>query len=182
MELTNEARQWLIAWARRSIAGALAREDEASPGELPPGTELPRGCFVSLHRRDGSLRGCIGTFSADESLWKNVREMAVAAATRDPRFSQISPEELEGCLLEISVLSPRREAEASEVEVGKHGINVTMGTRRGVLLPQVAVAQNWDREAFLDHTCIKAGLPGDAWRGGSVTIELFTADVFEEER
>ena len=149
---------------------------------MPEAARVPSGCFVSLHETSGRLRGCIGTFSADEPLWQNVRDMGIAAATRDPRFPSLKAGELADCVVEISVLSPSRVASADEVEVGVHGVTVRKGTRRGVLLPQVAVSQGWDRETFLDHTCLKAGLGADDWRDGSVEIAVFSAEVFDEER
>ena len=178
-ELTTETRTWLLDFARQTIAHAVA-------GGQEPGTDVPQqaselgGCFVSLHKRDGALRGCIGTFAETQPLWQAVREMAVAAATRDPRFSAVTAEELEDCLIEISALTPCQPATAESVEVGRHGVCVARGFNRGVLLPQVASDYGWDRETFLDQTCMKARLPADAWRDGSVEIETFTAEVFSE--
>jgi AmmeMemoRadiSam system protein A len=106
--------------------------------------------------------------------------MAVAAATRDPRFAPVEVEELEAVVLEISVLSPRRAASPNEVRVGEHGLWVQRGAYRGVLLPQVATTYGWDAETFLEQTCIKAGLAADAWRDGSVQLSVFTAEVFSE--
>lgn len=180
-ELSPKTRRWLIDWARQCIRSDLdGRAPEDAPEDTPEAARAPSGCFVSLHGTTGSLRGCIGTFSADEPLWQNVRDMGIAAATRDPRFPALKPSELADCVLEISVLSPSRIASADEVEVGVHGVTVSKGGRRGVLLPQVAVSHGWDRETFLDHTCLKAGLNADEWRDGSVEIAVFCAEVFEE--
>ncbi len=178
--LAEEARLWLLDLARLTIAhvvGAAAARPE--PRVVPPEAAELRGCFVSLHRVSGELRGCIGTFEP-QPLWEAVREMAVAAATRDPRFSALTAPELEACVIEISALTPPSLARPEDVLPGTHGVVVQRGNRRGVLLPQVAVEYGWDRETFLDHTCAKAGLPRAAWRDGSVIIEVFTADVFSE--
>src|SRR5688500_6044835 len=138
MTLGANPRAWLLDWARRSIARHLAGGGAKEPQDAPEGSRVPRSCLGSRHGGGGHPPGCIGTFSADEPLWRNVHDMAVAAATRDPRFEPVSREELERCRLEISVLSPSRVATAGEVEVGHHGVTVRRGRYRGVLLPQVA--------------------------------------------
>jgi len=107
--------------------------------------------------------------------------MAVAAATEDGRFEPVRPEELPGLTIEISALGPMRPIRAEEVEVGRHGLLISRGRRRGVLLPQVPLEYGWDRQAFLEHTCWKAGLPADAWRDPSAELLGFTATVFAEE-
>ncbi|MBI3178988.1 MAG: AmmeMemoRadiSam system protein A [Deltaproteobacteria bacterium] len=178
--LAEDARMWLLDLARLAIAHVVGVSDAMpQPGAVPLGAADPRGCFVSLHRISGELRGCIGTFEL-RPLWEAVREMAVAAAIRDPRFTALTAAELAACVIEISALTRPSAARAEEVRPGMHGLMVQRGLYRGVLLPQVAVEYGWDRETFLDHTCIKAGLPAAAWRDGSVTIEVFTAEVFSE--
>lgn len=168
----------LLAAARNAIAAHLGVAPETvDPAEKDPALGVPAGAFVSLHRR-GDLRGCIGTFAADKAVVDTVREMAVAAATRDPRFSPLDPSELDDLEIEISVLSPARRARADEVTVGRHGLLVSRDGRRGVLLPQVATDQGWTAEEFLAHTCKKAGLSADAWRDPRTVIEVFEADVF----
>ena len=128
------------------------------------------------------LRGCIGSFTGSGPLVDTVREMAVSASTRDPRFPPLSEAELGEVDLEISVLSPLRPvSDPNEIEVGRHGIFITRGFHSGVLLPQVASEYGWDRETFLEHTCAKAGLPADAWRDADTRIEVFEAQVFGEK-
>ncbi len=179
--LSQAARTWLLAWARTTMAAALAEQGDCEPAmPLPEGVEVGRGCFVTLHTRKGSLRGCIGTFSEREPLWMAVREMAIAAATRDPRFRPVTPDELSQCVVEISALTQAQPITPEAIVVGTHGLLVGRGARRGVLLPQVASEHGWDAETFLDQTCLKAGLPPAAWRDGSVTIEAFSAEVFGE--
>jgi uncharacterized protein len=178
--LSEATRRWLLDLARGSIASHLAGGAAPAPAELPEGATLARGCFVSLHTKSGDLRGCIGSFAADGPLWRSVRDMAIAAASRDPRFPPMHAGELEACDIEISVLSELTRATPEQVLVGTHGLCVARGFRRGVLLPQVAVEYGWDRDTFLEHTCIKAGLPGAAWRDRETTIEVFSAEIFGE--
>lgn len=139
------------------------------------------GAFVTLEKK-GDLRGCIGHMAADKPLSLTVQEMAIQAATGDPRFPAVSVTELPEIEIEISVLSPlRRITDPSEIQVGEHGLIVSQGWYRGVLLPQVAVREGWDREKFLGYTCLKAGLPFECWKSGRVQIEVFSAEVFGEK-
>jgi AmmeMemoRadiSam system protein A len=166
------------------IARATLRE-YLTTGFMPPGAPHrksllePRGAFVTIHT-GGELRGCIGRVDADTPLYLAVEQLAVSAATRDPRFEPLRAEELAETRVEISVLSPLRAGTAEEVQIGKHGLVITKGVRRGLLLPQVAVEHKLDRQQFLDETCAKAGLPSGAWNEPGTTLELFTADVFRE--
>lgn len=139
------------------------------------------GAFVTLHHQ-GRLRGCIGNILGRGPLFKTVRDMAVAAASEDPRFPVVTPEELSGIKIEVSVLSrPRRIATPNEVVLGKHGVIVSRGGRKGVFLPQVAVETGWNLERFLSELCVqKAGLSADAWQDSATSLEVFTADVFGE--
>jgi len=137
-----------------------------------------RGAFVSLFRR-GELRGCIGRFEPEGALSRTVAAMAVAAASEDPRFPPVSPEEVDDLSIRISVLEPRRPLrDVSELRVGEHGLLVKRGWHRGALLPVVAVERGWDGPTFLRHACLKAGLPPDAWRDPETVLEVFGADEF----
>ena len=179
--LTFEARTWLLRLARTSIQTHLEERRFLEPNAHPRGVKAHRGCFVTLHLATGALRGCIGTFSSEEALWKNVHQMAIASATRDPRFEPLALKELSLCQLEISALTAPKTASAQDIEVGVHGLCITRGFRRGVLLPQVPLQHGWDRERFLEQTCMKAGLSPTAWKDSEVGIETFTAEVFSEE-
>ncbi|MEN6561593.1 MAG: AmmeMemoRadiSam system protein A [Acidobacteriota bacterium] len=137
-----------------------------------------RGAFVTL-TVNGELRGCIGYPLPVKPLDETIIEMAVAAATQDTRFDPLAPAELERLKIEISVLGLPEPADPGRVEVGRHGIIVSKGYHRGLLLPQVPGEYGWDRETFLSHGCLKAGLPPDEWRKGAA-IEVFTAQVFSE--
>lgn len=182
--LDETQQQALLAWAREVLAGLLQQGEAPAidPGRFDPALLEPAGAFVSLHL-DGELKGCIGTFQADAPLVETVREMAIAAATGDPRFRPLAKGELDFVDLEISVLGPRRPVAdpLTEIEVGVHGLAIARGWSRGVLLPQVATEYGWDVEEFLHHVCRKAGLPGDAWGWPETKLELFTAQVFGEK-
>ena len=129
-----------------------------------------------------TLKGCIGSFEAQRSLWETVHEMATAAATRDPRFAPVGARDLGRLDVEISVLSPPRLLrDPADIEIGRHGLEIRRGGARGLLLPQVATDHRLDRETFLSETCRKAGLPPDAWRHPETEIRVFEADVFGEE-
>jgi len=136
--------------------------------------------FVTLKRGD-ELRGCVGVLSATKPLVHTVGEMALSAALSDPRFPPVAASELDDLTIEISVLSPPQPIRPEQIEVGVHGLVVVRGLNRGVLLPQVATENNWDRETFLAHTCLKAGLPEDAWRDPQTSILAFAAQVFGEK-
>ncbi len=140
------------------------------------------GAFVTI-RKHGVLRGCIGNIIGQEPLYETVRDMAVAAASQDPRFTPLTAAELNGIDLEISVLSkPRRVKDASEIQLGKHGVIVSEGGHQGVFLPQVADETGWSKEEFLAQLCSqKAGLPPDAWKDPNTSLYVFTADVFAEK-
>jgi AmmeMemoRadiSam system protein A len=181
MKLTDLERSRLLEIARTSIYGFLREGRAPAVVASEPALQQKAGCFVTLHAGP-ELRGCIGTFRQDLPLCESVRDMAVAAATEDPRFAPVSADELPRLTIEISVLAPRRRiSEISEIELGRHGLWVERGVRRGVLLPQVATEYQWDVETFLGQTCHKAGLPDHAWRDTATSVEIFEAEVFGEE-
>ena len=139
------------------------------------------GAFVSLHLGP-DLRGCIGQIVPDRELFRIVQHCAVGAASEDTRFTPVTPEELDKLTIEISVLTPlHRVRETGEIEIGTHGIYITKGLNRGLLLPQVATEYAWDRETFLKQTCHKAGLSEDAWKDPATVISIFEAQVFAEQ-
>lgn len=177
--LTDHDRLILLQTARESIGARLARRTPCFP---PPTAALnvPCGAFVTLKAR-GELRGCIGHITAAEPLVETVKEVALASAFDDPRFPPLAPEEWSRVRIEISVLSPfERITDVDRIQVGVHGIMIKRGYRSGLLLPQVAPEQGWDRDTFLTHTCYKAGLPCDAWKSPETRIEIFSAIVFHE--
>lgn len=177
-QLSDADRQVLLRLARQALEESV-RYHRLSKVEAPPGVLGDKGgAFVTLMKA-GRLRGCIGYVEALRPLYQTVRECARAAALEDPRFPPVTPDELDSLRLEISVLSPLTEIRPEEIEVGRHGLLISQGCQRGLLLPQVAVEWKWDRERFLAETCWKAGLPKDAWKHGA-RIQAFTANVFSE--
>ena len=175
--LAPESRRELLDLARRAISEF--RERGAIP-DIPVNEDTlghNAAAFVSLHQ-EGRLRGCIGTFDDSQPLFRNVIEMAVAAANEDTRFEPLGPGELRHTALEISVLGPMLPARPTDVVVGTHGLYVVRGRNRGVLLPQVAVQYGWDAPTFLAQACVKAGLPEHAWEQPGTSIQTFTAEVF----
>jgi AmmeMemoRadiSam system protein A len=177
---TEAQREELLRLARTTIAHYL--ETDSIPDYETDDPLLTRnaGVFVTLRER-GELRGCIGHTRADLPLYQTVQQMAVAAATSDPRFPSLTPEGLANVTVEVSLLSPfRRLTDVTQVEVGVHGLMIYKGNQRGILLPQVPVEQGWDREEYLENLCLKAGLPGGCWQEGA-TLYTFTAVVFGEE-
>jgi AmmeMemoRadiSam system protein A len=179
MSPLNDAEQrTLLGLARQAIEAAV-RGVEPPPFDAPEGPLTERaGAFVTLHR-SGRLRGCIGNIESHRPLYQTVRDCARSAALSDPRFEPVTPQEVPELHLEISVLSPLEDARAEDVEVGRHGLMISRGFQRGLLLPQVATQYGWSRERFLEETCLKAGLAPDAWRRGA-RIQVFTAQVFSE--
>ena len=178
--LTDQEQRTLLETARRTISARFSGTLPVLP-EGTPALRTPCGAFVTL-KVHGRLRGCIGHISAAAPLVETVRDVALASAFEDPRFPPLARDELDQVGIEVSVLSPfRRTRDPGEIRVGTHGILVKRGGRSGLLLPQVATEQGWDREKFLVHTCRKAGLPDDAWRDPDTTIEIFSALVFGEQ-
>jgi AmmeMemoRadiSam system protein A len=177
-EFSPEERRLLLQLAHRSILSAFAGQgpDETS---FSPHLSEPRGVFTTLYCR-GSLRGCVGYPSPSAPLYRAVAETARAAAFEDSRFWPVTEAEAPGLEISLSVLSPLFPIRPTEVEVGRHGLVISSGSRRGLLLPQVPIECEWDRETFLEQTCRKAGLPPETWRKGA-TLEAFTAEVFGDD-
>jgi len=174
----------LLRLARQSLQehfGAGGRDDPGRPPLVIPESLLgPRGVFVTLTRR-GELRGCTGYMSGVRPLAQAVIDLAISSAARDSRFEPVAASELDELKIEISVLTPLAPIAAEEVEVGRHGLVVRLDGRSGLLLPQVPLDWGWDRTAFLEGTCRKAGLPRDAWQRPGVELLGFEAQIFEEE-
>lgn len=178
LPLTEAQQKNLLRLARGALESGVRNqrhEEIVTPSDIP---DECCGVFVTL-RHGESLRGCIGHIEALNLLAQTVRECAFAAGLRDPRFHPVTPDELAELRIEISVLSPFFDVTPEQVEVGVHGLLISRGAQRGLLLPQVATHWKWDREQFLNETCRKAGLDEDAWRHGA-RIQAFTAQVFAE--
>nr|WP_320048372.1 AmmeMemoRadiSam system protein A [uncultured Desulfuromonas sp.] len=171
--LLEIARTAIVSHVRNCEVCVVPREERR--------LNLKRGCFVTI-KQDGKLRGCIGNFQSEIPLFKEVSQMAVASASNDPRFYPMSEDDLDHFTLQISVLSPLvKVGSPEEILVGKHGIYLEKSHYRGVLLPQVATENHWDRTTFLNQTCLKAGLPPEAWKDSDTDVYMFKAQVFGEK-
>ncbi len=180
-ELSRDDKIFLLKMTREVIRAECEGTEPDIPENSSPVMQENRGVFVTI-KKDGQLRGCIGYVEAVKSLYQSVKDMAFSAAFRDYRFPPVKAPEVPQLEISISVLSPIFEiSDPSNVEVGKHGLIISRGSQRGLLLPQVPVEWSWDRETFLDQTCVKAGLPKGCWKKEGAKIEAFTADVFSEE-
>ena len=178
MDISVDDRHRLLRLARQTLE-ARVRKSEAPAVEHGGALDWPCGAFVTIHCR-GDLRGCLGRGDVDAPLADTVAHLAAVVSDSDPRFSPVSAGELPDISLEISVLTPEQEVRSiDEIEIGRHGLIIEQGHRRGLLLPQVATEHGWSREVFLEHTCRKASLAPDAWRHGA-RILIFEAQVFGE--
>lgn len=176
--LTEQQRKTLLRIARGAVEAAVNTKPYRAEVD-DPALEKPGAAFVTL-KKQGELRGCIGTIEAHEPLYLNVARMGRASALEDYRFPPVRPAELPDLTIEISIMSkPKRVTDVNEIEVGVHGLIIEQGAHRGLLLPQVPAEWGWSREEFLDHTCRKAGLPTGEWRSGAA-IYSFQAEVFGE--
>jgi AmmeMemoRadiSam system protein A len=178
--LDSEEQRVLLDLARRTIDARLRGLPPPEPRTDSAALREVRGAFVTL-KIDGRLRGCIGHVIGVVQLWRAVRDNAAAAAFEDPRFPPLTADELESARLEISALTPLQVSQPEGVIVGRDGILIERGAARGLLLPQVAVEYDWDRQTFLDQTCRKAGLEAGCWRHPDTVISTFSAQVFGEE-
>lgn len=176
--LTSEEKKELLNLARQAVE-LYVREGKI----INYHTDNPRfweekGAFVTI-KKSGQLRGCIGFIEPVLPLYLAIIRCAILAATEDPRFSPVEERELKSLEYEISILTPPRKiSRPQEVIVGRHGLIISMEGKKGVLLPQVAVEEGWDRETFLEQVCLKAGLPPHAWRSTKAELYVFEAMVF----
>lgn len=207
-DLTQSRRQTLLRLARTAIVSHLQTGSIPDYETNEPVLRRRAGAFVTLWKRveplepglpggalyslesesedvtsvssETSLRGCIGHVQADTPLCQIVQEMAVAAATADPRMPPMAMDELDAVKIEISVLSPLQLiTDIHQIQIGTHGLMIVDGLRRGLLLPEVPQRLHWDREAFLANLYRKAGLSADCWPG-SATLYMFTTVKFGE--
>jgi len=177
--LSRQERDTLIEIARKSVETAV-RDRKVYECAVPKAEALvqERGAFVTL-TKNGELRGCIGYVAPMKPLYLAVRDVAMMAAVRDTRFAPVNAKELPDLEYEISVLSPlRRVLDPQEIKIGQHGLLIRNGDREGILLPQVAADEHWDRLTFLEEVCVKAGLPRHAWQNPDSDLFRFTALIF----
>jgi uncharacterized protein len=177
--LSEDDRRTLLSRARHVIFETIC--ERRFPNLPSPAGRLadPGGAFVTLVC-DGKLRGCIGRTDATLPLAENVVQCAITAASQDPRFKPLCAEELSRLEIEISVLSEPRPLRGEEIQPGIHGIIVSRGARRALLLPQVAIERHWSSIQFLQAVCRKAELEPDAWRDPETKLLGFTAEVFSD--
>jgi MEMO1 family protein len=174
MHFTKKQEHTLISIAEWSIHDCLTagkRRKLPEKFEIDPVLRSKRGVFVSVYVKR-VLRGCIGTFSENEPLYKNVHQMALQAALEDNRFKPVKANELGDMKIEISVLTPRVKIEGpDEIEIGKHGVYLIHGIRRATLLPQVAVQQNYTPVEFLE-CCAKnkLGMSRNSWMEADIYV------------
>ncbi len=181
MELNDIQKKLLLKIARETIANTVLGSAIGVYDIDDPLLNTECGAFVTIHDH-GNLRGCIGNIMARTPLWKTVMNMAVEASTGDPRFPPVSAKELDSIDIEISALSPLWKINnIEEIKTGKHGILIKRGFYQGLLLPQVATENNFDRKSFLEHTCLKAGLERDCYKDRDCEIHIFSATVFGEK-
>ena len=177
--LSDAEKKQLLTIARQSIEHYLSK-GSLPEFEVSDNLQQPGAAFVTL-KKEGMLRGCIGHTIAREPLYKTVSICAVQAAVADRRFRPVQPDELPGLHIEISVLTPLQEVKSlDEIKVGRDGLMISMGDRRGLLLPQVATDNGWNRTQFLQQTCRKAGLPTNAYKLPDALIQKFQAVIFGE--
>jgi AmmeMemoRadiSam system protein A len=181
--LAEREKKILLGVARRALERAAQTGQTLEESSLPADeiSTQPGGAFVTLRLRS-RLRGCIGQLASGIPLIEVVAYCAKTAALEDPRFPPVRPEQVSEIDIELSILSPLEDAAPREIEPGKHGLLITRGQQRGLLLPQVAAEFRWTAERFLEETCVKAGLESEAWKDPATRLQVFTADVFSESR
>lgn len=176
--LSDDDRRVLLHAARDALLAELSSTDPHVLPEESEGALQRAGASFVTWRREGDLRGCVGTLEAREPLAQNVRRMAVMAALRDARFPPVDAGEIDALELHVNVLGPAAPIELEAIEIGRHGLLIERGFARGVLLPEVARDRGWSREKFLAETCRKAGLGSDAWRDPETQVYAFETESF----
>ena len=176
--MTDDERRRAVSLARRALE-ARVRRTPAPSAERGGEFDRHAGAFVTIYA-NGELRGCLGRIDTRWPLGRTIAHLGEAVADEDPRFPAVVPAELSAIDVEVSVLTPERDVRRlEEIEVGRHGLIVEQGVRLGLLLPQVATGRNWSAREFVEQTCVKAGLPRDAWERGARLL-VFEAEVFGE--
>lgn len=197
---TAPQRALLLTTARAALTNCLVHGQsprsaaQSAAAEALAAVALPVGdaanplladaaCFVTLWQGSHDvLRGCRGEFNAHQPLLAAVTQMALAAALDDPRFEPLTPTELPQVRIEISILTPLTPIEPQEIELGRHGLLIAQGNRRGLLLPEVPIEHHLSRDAYLAALCAKAGLPVGAWRDPSTSLWSFETEAWEEDQ
>ena len=182
MTFSSEEKQEILIFIRNTIASKFIKTNVKALSDMDGKMAEMCSCFVTLHKADGALRGCIGNIGAYEALGDNIAHNATNSAFGDPRFPNLAEDELDDVEIEVSVLTPARPiAAAEDFIIGEHGIILQCRGRSAVFLPQVAPEQGWDREKTLTNLCYKASLPFRAWQSEDAKLSVFTAIVFSEK-
>jgi hypothetical protein len=171
----------------RFVLSSTVKNERMPDDSLPSIFDEPYGVFTTLHSYPShQLRGCIGIPEPVMPLKKALIESA-QSVMHDPRFPVLQSNELENIIVEVTILTKPQIIEEKEpekiieaIEVGRDGLIIEQGFYKGLLLPQVPVEQGWDKNTFLQHTCLKAGLPGDVWMDENTVIKKFTGQIFTE--
>lgn len=182
MEFTEQEKKILLNAAREAIRSIFSNEKlPATDYEKHPVFKTHKGAFVTIFKNK-QLRGCIGYITANQPVFETVCDAAIQAATEDPRFPSLSENEYDEIGIEISILSePFAMKSYDEIVIGNHGLILEEMGRRALLLPQVPVEHNFNREQYLSALCQKGGFPADLWKEKLLNISMFTATVFSEE-
>jgi AmmeMemoRadiSam system protein A len=179
LDLSSAQQTELLSLARTTLSEYLTSGTIPEYETVDPVISRRSGAFVTL-KKDGELRGCTGNLHGNVPLYRVIQEMTISAAMSDPRFPPLTLDELDQISIEISVLSPlRRITDINGIAVGTHGLVLHQAGLKGVLLPQVAIEEGWDRQAFLENLCLKTGLPYDCWQANPI-LYTFIASVFGE--
>ena len=180
--LSDEDKLFLLRLARDSMAAHASGRAGEALSDVPESVQVVQGAFVSLHKA-GELRGCIGYVEGIKPLWEAVRDLAIEASARDPRFPAVRSREVEEIDIEISVLGPLEPITGpAQVEIGAHGLFIRLRGHSGLLLPQVAAEHAWAPPKFLEQTCWKADLPLDAWKDPKSELYRFGAEIFGDKQ
>lgn len=190
MSVTLSEAKLLVSLARSAIEKYLRDNEilEVEEGNLPIRLRVKQGVFTSIYRHDTKeLRGCIGFPYPIYPLYKAVILSAIEAAVNDPRFVPLSLDELNNIVIELSLLTKPEKIVVdsplkypTKISIGRDGLIIKYRGVSALLLPQVAVEQNWNEEEFLANLCLKAGLPPDTWLDPEAEILKFNAEIFVE--
>lgn len=178
--LTKSEQRLLLKHARNCIEAKMHGKKGSKFSESTPRLDEERGAFVTLIK-DDNLRGCVGLAQSTQPLYRTVQDMAITAAFEDPRFPPMEQAELADTVIEISAVSWIRElTSVRKIKIRRHGLMIKLKDAKGLLLPQVAARNNWDRLTFLENVCIKAGLKKDDWKNPAAKMMIFAAQVFSD--
>ena len=186
MNLNLNEKKTLLAIARQTLENHFKGnykplKEVENTYSITPGLKEKTGVFVTL-RKQGDLRGCIGSIIGEEPLWEGVRNNVLNSAFHDPRFPPLRESELEKVDIEISAMTPLQKIDDyKKIRLGTDGVIIRKSYHQAVFLPQVATETGWNLDQFLGHLCQKAGLPADAYKSEGMEFLIFQALVFEEK-